>query len=109
MTTNGISLADRAVGLRAAGIDTLTISLDTLRRLRFREIAKRDQFHAVIAGIDAALDAGFRPLKINVVVMRGVNDDEILDFVEWSKDRPLNVRFIELHAVPRQSLVDRWG
>jgi cyclic pyranopterin phosphate synthase len=105
MTTNGISLKDRAVGLRAAGIKSLTISLDTLRRLRFREIAKRDQFRAVMDGIDAALDAGFRPLKINVVVMRGVNDDEILDFVEWSKDRPLNVRFIEYMPFPD----NRWS
>lgn len=100
MTTNGISLAERAQGLRAAGLSALTISLDTLRPDRFREIAKRDQFAAVIDGIDAALAAGFTPLKINVVVMRGVNDDEILDFVRWAKDRPINVRFIEYMPFP---------
>jgi cyclic pyranopterin phosphate synthase len=95
MTTNGISLASRAQGLRDAGLDALTISLDTLRRDRFREIARRDQFPAVMEGIEAALAAGFTPVKINCVVMRGVNDDEILDFVGWAKDRPINIRFIE--------------
>jgi cyclic pyranopterin phosphate synthase len=100
MTTNGISLAKRAETLRAMGLNALTISLDTLRRDRFKEIAKRDQFDAVMAGIEAALAAGFAPLKINVVVMRGVNDDEILDFVAWAKDRPINVRFIEYMPFP---------
>jgi cyclic pyranopterin phosphate synthase len=100
MTTNGISLAKRAEGLRAMGLNGLTISLDTLRRDRFLQIAKRDQFDAVMAGIEAALAAGFAPLKINVVVMRGVNDDEILDFVDWAKDRPINVRFIEYMPFP---------
>ena len=100
MTTNGISLAKRAGTLRAMGLNALTISLDTLRRDRFKEIAKRDQFDAVMAGIEAARDAGFAPLKINVVVMRGVNDDEILDFVAWAKDRPINVRFIEYMPFP---------
>jgi cyclic pyranopterin phosphate synthase len=100
MTTNGISLAKRAEALRAMGLNGLTISLDTLRRNRFLEIAKRDQFDAVMAGIEAALAAGFAPLKINVVVMRGVNDDEILDFVDWAKDRPINVRFIEYMPFP---------
>jgi cyclic pyranopterin phosphate synthase len=100
MTTNGISLATRAEGLRKAGLNALTISLDTLRRDRFLEIAKRDQFQAVMDGIAAAIAAGFTPLKINVVVMRGVNDDEILDFVDWAKDRPVNVRFIEYMPFP---------
>jgi GTP 3',8-cyclase len=100
MTTNGISLAKRAGTLRAMGLNALTISLDTLRRDRFKEIANRDQFDAVMAGIEAALDAGFAPLKINVVVMRGVNDDEIVDFVDWAKDRPINVRFIEYMPFP---------
>ncbi len=100
MTTNGISLAKRAEALHAMGLNALTISLDTLRRDRFLAIAKRDQFDAVMAGIEAALSAGFAPLKINVVVMRGVNDDEILDFVDWAKDRPINVRFIEYMPFP---------
>ncbi len=100
MTTNGISLAKRAGTLRAMGLNGLTISLDTLRRERFIEIAKRDQFNAVMDGIEASLAAGFAPLKINVVVMRGVNDDEILDFVSWAKNRPINVRFIEYMPFP---------
>src|SRR6185437_11030444 len=100
MTTNGISLAKRAGTLRAMGLNALTISLDTLRRDRFLQISKRDQFDAVMGGIEAALAAGFAPLKINVVVMRGVNDDEILDFVAWAQDRPINVRFIEYMPFP---------
>lgn len=100
MTTNGISLAQRAQPLRDAGLNALTISLDTLRRDRFKEIAKRDQFQAVMDGAEAALAAGFAPIKINTVVMRGVNDDEIMDFVEWAKDRPVNVRFIEYMPFP---------
>ncbi len=100
MTTNGISLAERAAPLRASGLNNLTISLDTLRRDRFKEIAKRDKFDAVMAGIEASLAAGFAPLKINVVAMRGVNDDEILDFVAWGQDRPINVRFIEYMPFP---------
>jgi len=100
MTTNGISLDRRARALRDAGVDGLTISLDTLRRDRFLEIAKRDQFQAVMDGISASIEAGFTPLKINVVVMKGVNDDEILDFVAWAKDRPVNVRFIEYMPFP---------
>jgi cyclic pyranopterin phosphate synthase len=100
MTTNGISLAERAAGLSAAGLNSMTISLDTLRRDRFKEIAKRDKFTAVMDGIEASLAAGFAPLKINVVVMRGVNDDEILDFVAWAQDRPINVRFIEYMPFP---------
>jgi cyclic pyranopterin phosphate synthase len=100
MTTNGISLAKRAAGLRAVGLNALTISLDTLRRDRFKKIANRDQFDAVMDGIEAALAAGFAPLKINVVMMRGINDDEILDFVAWAKNRPINVRFIEYMPFP---------
>ena len=105
MTTNGISLAKRAQILRDAGMTNLTISLDTLRRDRFKEIAKRDEFAAVMDGIEAALAAGFAPIKINVVVMRGVNDDEILDFVGWAKDRPINIRFIEYMPFPE----NRWS
>jgi cyclic pyranopterin phosphate synthase len=100
MTTNGISLAKRAQPLKEAGLSSLTISLDTLKPDRFKEIAKRDQFAAVMDGIEASLAAGFAPLKINVVVMRGVNDDEILDFIAWGRDRPINVRFIEYMPFP---------
>lgn len=100
MTTNGISLAERAASLRAAGLNALTISLDTLRRDRFLDITKRDRFDAVMAGIEAALAAGYAPIKINMVVMRGVNDDEIEEFVAWAQDRPLQIRFIEYMPFP---------
>ena len=95
MTTNGLTLRRQASLLREAGLDGLTISLDTLRRDRFLNITKRDRFDDVWAGIEAALDAGFTPLKLNVVAMRGVNDDELLDFVALIRDRPIHVRFIE--------------
>jgi GTP 3',8-cyclase len=95
MTTNGIFLPEKAAVLKAAGLTALNISLDTLRRERFIEIAKRDELDRVLAGIDAALATGFSPLKLNVVVMAGINDDEILDFVEFCKGKPINLRFIE--------------
>jgi cyclic pyranopterin phosphate synthase len=76
-------------------LNAINISLDTLRPDRFRQITKRDGFQAVMAGIESALSAGFNPIKLNVVVMTGVNDDELLDFVEFTKDTPMNVRFIE--------------
>jgi GTP 3',8-cyclase len=100
MTTNGISLSHRAESLRKAGLNALTVSLDTLQRARFLDITKRDKFDAVMAGIEAALAAGFAPIKINMVVMRNVNDDEIEHFVEWAQDRPLQIRFIEYMPFP---------
>jgi GTP 3',8-cyclase len=95
MTTNGILLKDQVHHLRQAGLNALNISLDTLRQDRFIQIAKRDYFKAVMEGIQASLDAGFETIKLNVVVMSGVNEDEILDFVEFIRDKPMNVRFIE--------------
>lgn len=95
MTTNGVLLKDRARALRQAGLTALNVSLDSLRRERFEHIAKRDDQVQVMAGIYSALECGFEPLKLNVVVMAGVNDDEILDFVEFVRDKPINVRFIE--------------
>lgn len=95
MTTNGVLLARQARILREAGLSRLNVSLDTLRPGRFRRIALSGDHEDVWAGIDAALLAGFSPLKLNVVVMGGVNDDELLDFVDLAKDRPLEVRFIE--------------
>jgi cyclic pyranopterin phosphate synthase len=95
MTTNGARLREKAHALRAAGLQTLNVSLDTLRAGRFTEITKRNRLADVLAGIDTALDAGFRPLKINVVVVRGVNDDELCDFADLAREKPINVRFIE--------------
>jgi cyclic pyranopterin phosphate synthase len=95
MTTNGVLLAPMAQRLREVGLAQLNVSLDTLRPERFERIARRDHFARVMAGIDAALAAGFRPLKLNCVVMGGVNDDELLDFVAFVQGRPIDIRFIE--------------
>ena len=100
MTTNGIGLADKAKSLRDTRLTTLTISLDSLQRERFLAITKRDRLDDVMAGIEAALQAGFTPLKINIVVMKDINDDEILDFVTWGRDKPVNLRFIEYMPFP---------
>ncbi|MCK5679522.1 radical SAM protein, partial [bacterium] len=80
LTTNGVLLEKLAVPLWAAGLRRVNISLDTLNRQRFEQVTGRDYFKRVRAGIEAALAIGFTPVKLNVVVMRGVNDDEILDF-----------------------------
>lgn len=95
MTTNGVSLPLLATQLRAAGLKRLNISLDSLRADRFARITRRDDLVRVLAGIEAALDAGFEQVKINCVVMRGHNDDEISDFVDFGRDKGVEVRFIE--------------
>ena len=95
LTTNGIRLAPLARRLKAAGLTHINVSLDTLRPDRFERIARRGGHGDVMAGIEAAMEAGFVPLKLNVVVLGGVNEDEILDFVELARDKPLTVRFIE--------------
>jgi len=95
MTTNGILLDRLAEPLRAAGLHRLNISLDTLRGEKFVHIARREGYERIWDGVHAADRAGFRPLKINMVVMRGVNDDEILEFAGMARTRPWQVRFIE--------------
>jgi len=99
MTTNGVCLADFAHDLKRAGMNRLNISLDTLNESTFREITRRDNLQAVWKGIEAALAVGFDPVKINVVVMKGLNDHEITDFGKLTMDRPLHVRFIEFMAL----------
>ena len=95
MTTNGILLKDKAAALRRAGLSRLNISLDTLRRDRFRNLARRDALDRVLEGIRAAREAGFTRIKLNMVVMRGVNDDEVLDFARLARADGYEVRFIE--------------
>ncbi len=95
MTSNGILLKDKVSIYRRAGLKVLNISLDTLKEKRFCEITFRDNFNDVIDGLYASISAGFNPLKVNVVVMKNFNDDEILDFVNFVKDKPINIRFIE--------------
>jgi cyclic pyranopterin phosphate synthase len=95
MTTNGTTLFKKAGDYQAAGLTHINISIDSLRRDRFREITRTDSFDKVLEGIERAVAAGFASVKINTVVMKGVNDDELCDFVSFVKDWPVNVRFIE--------------
>ncbi len=95
LTTNGVLLAEHARALAEAGLRRLTVSLDTLRADRFRALNQRDELPAVLRGIEAARDAGFAPLKIDTVVMAGVNDDELVDLLDFGRDANAEVRFIE--------------
>lgn len=95
MTTNALLLSRNAVALREAGLRRLTISLDTLRPERFRSMTRADRFPEVLGGIQAAQAAGFTGLKLNTVVVRGVNDDEVCDLVAFGRERHIEVRFIE--------------
>ncbi len=96
LTTNGLRLADFAAGLKAAGLMRVTISLDTLRHDRFEAISRRKGLDRVFAGLEAARAAGLAPIKVNTVVIRGVNDDEIPDFVRFAAGEGVELRFIEL-------------
>ncbi|HEX2850139.1 MAG TPA: GTP 3',8-cyclase MoaA [Acidimicrobiales bacterium] len=102
MTTNGASLALIAADLRHAGLQRINVSLDSLRADRFREITKRDALPQVLDGIDAAITAGFDPVKVNCVLMRGVNDDEVLDFARFGREKGVVVRFIEFMPLDAQ-------
>lgn len=95
LTTNGASLARQAELLREAGLRRVNVSLDTLKSDRFHEITRRDALGDVIAGIEAAVVAGFEPVKVNVVAVRGANDDEIVDFAAFGREHGVQVRFIE--------------
>ena len=106
MTTNGYFLPERAQKLKQAGLDGLNISLDSLDRQRFAELTRRDYFDQVIAGIEAAERAGF-PIKINCVVMRGINHDEIADFIRWGREKEITVRFIEFMPLDGDNIWNR--
>lgn len=101
MSTNGVLLAQHAFSYRAAGLDGLNISLDTLRPERFAQMTLRDNLPQVLSGIEASLAAGFPSVKINVVVMKDINDDELVAFAEFAATRPLEVRFIEFMPFDR--------
>lgn len=98
MTTNGILLAQQLPALLAAGLDSVNISLDTLRPEVFRQITARDEFAAVQAGLQAALESGI-PLKLNCVPQAGVNEGELEDLAALAENRPLQVRFIEMMPI----------
>lgn len=96
LTTNGVMLASMAHDLKKAGLNRLNISLDTLDRKKFAYITRVDAFERVMQGIQSAFDAGLTPVKLNVVAIRGFNDDEIPAFAKMTFDSPVEVRFIEL-------------
>ena len=98
MTTNGILLAHQLPALLAAGLDSVNISLDTLRPEAFRQITARDEFAAVQAGLQAALESGI-PVKLNCVPQAGVNEGELEDLAALAENRPLQVRFIEMMPI----------
>ena len=106
MTTNASRLSALAGGLKAAGLRRLNISLDTLDRARFAEMTRRDELDRVLNGIDAARDAGFDPVKVNAVIERGVNDDEIVDLARFGREHGVEVRFIEFMPLDASG---EWG
>ena len=99
LTTNGSLLADKAAVLKAAGLQRINVSLDSLKPDRFREITKRGDLHKVLDGLFAAKRSGLAPIKINAVIERDVNDDEILDLVTFSREHGFALRFIEFMDV----------
>jgi cyclic pyranopterin phosphate synthase len=119
MTTNGVRLPELAHDLAAAGLRRVNISLDSLRRDTFLALTRRDELHRVLAGVDAALDAGLHPVKLNCVVIRGVNEDEVVDLAAFGRAKGVGVRFIEFmpldaggewsmeQHVPAREILDR--
>jgi len=119
LTTNGVLLQRHAGSLKEAGLGRVTVSLDTLRRARYEQFTRSTRFDDVLAGIEALRTAGFEGTKLNAVVMRGFNDDELVDLLEFAKVRGIELRFIEymdvggatrwsMHdVVPQQEILDR--
>jgi GTP 3',8-cyclase len=107
LTTNGV-LLDRLAGpLSEAGVDRATISCDSLLRHRFQEMTRRDALDQVLAGMHAAESAGLTPIKVNCVVIRGTNDDEVVDFARWARGTGYEVRFIEYMPLDAQHAWER--
>ncbi|HEV2777837.1 MAG TPA: GTP 3',8-cyclase MoaA [Actinophytocola sp.] len=107
MTTNGIGLARRAEALRAAGLDRINVSLDTLDKERFVGITRRDRLADVLAGLAAARSAGLAPVKVNAVLLRGVNDDEAVPLLRYCLEHGYHLRFIEQMPLDPQHGWDR--
>ncbi|MCX7822002.1 MAG: GTP 3',8-cyclase MoaA [Syntrophobacterales bacterium] len=117
ITTNGVLLADCAEELFKAGVRRVNISLDTLRADRFKEITRSDSLKEVFRGIDKAMAIGFHPVKLNVVVMKGINDDEVEDLARLTLKESIHVRFIEFmpfggeewekRFIPSREIIDR--
>jgi cyclic pyranopterin phosphate synthase len=102
MTTNAATLTEQARDLKLAGLGRLNVSIDTLQADRFLELTRRNSLPAVLDGIDAAVAVGFDPVKLNVVLMRGINDDEVVDFLHYGRERGVTVRFIEFMPLDAQ-------
>jgi len=121
MTTNGVRLPELAHDLAAAGLRRVNVSLDSLCPETFLALTRRDELDRVLAGIDAALEAGLDPVKLNCVVIRGVNEDEVVDLAAFGRDRGIGVRFIEFmpldaegewtmeRVVPAAEILERIG
>ena len=102
MTTNGATLRLIADELKSAGLSRINISLDTLQQEKFLKITRRDHLANVLDGIDAAVQAGFAPVKVNAVIQRGVNDDEIVALASFGREKQIEVRFIEFMPLDAQ-------
>ena len=123
LTTNGVYLKENLETLKAAGIKRINVSLDSLKSLNFKLITRFDYFNEVWEGIEKARDMGFYPIKINIVVMKGINDNEVLDFARLAIEQPYHIRFIECMPIGLQtnssafvsnsqiekSIIDRFG
>jgi GTP 3',8-cyclase len=107
MTTNGIGLDRLAAPLADAGLDRVNVSLDTIDPEHFARLTRRDRFQDVAAGLKAAADAGLNPVKVNAVAMRGVNDTDVPDLLQWCLDRGYALRFIEQMPLDAQHAWDR--
>ena len=107
LTTNGIKLKPFVQDIRRCGICRINVSMDTLRPERFKRITRKDLFAQVWEGIEAAATAGLHPIKINVVAMYGMNDDEILDFARLTYQKPFHIRFIERMPVGKSNAATR--
>lgn len=109
MTTNGIFLSKLAAPLASAGLKRINVSVDSLKPHRFSAITRGGDLSKVLAGVDAAIAAGIHPVKLNVVLIPGTNDDEVLDFAALTFERPVHVRFIEMMQVGDKAFFDEKG
>src|SRR5699024_6211751 len=107
LTTNAIGLDHRAARLRAAGLDRINVSLDSVVSETFERLSRRPLLHRVLAGIDGAREAGLSPIKVNAVLLPGVNDHELPDLLEWCLDRALQLRVIEQMPLDADHIWDR--
>jgi cyclic pyranopterin phosphate synthase len=107
LTTNALGLARSATALAAAGLDRVNVSLDSVRRETFAEITRRDRLHDVLAGLEAARDAGLGPVKVNAVLLRDVNDDQAAELLRWAIGEGYELRFIEQMPLDAQHAWNR--